>query len=103
MKLTTTAVREALQKAHFTSVEEVRPEVLLFHRQRTGLGEPYALCYLDYSNVLPSSKELLKQYQEEVIAQRYFASQTSSSGILTCILYQARKCWQALMVGMLKP
>lgn len=55
---------------HFPSLEQIDDNVLRFERKSH--DQAFAVCYVDVSTQIPSDMRLLNDYQERIIASRYF-------------------------------
>jgi DNA repair protein SbcC/Rad50 len=59
----------------FPSLEQIEENVLRFERQSH--DRPFAVCYVDVSAQIPNTAALLSDYQERILATRYFKGRKS--------------------------
>ncbi len=61
--------------SEFSDLEQIDESVVCFTRRLD--DRPFAVCYIDISDDLPSSSENLDVYQDKIIGKRYFHGATS--------------------------
>jgi DNA repair protein SbcC/Rad50 len=61
--------------SQFSDLEQIDESVVCFTRRLD--DRPFAVCYIDISDDLPSSSESLNVYQDRIIGKRYFHGATS--------------------------
>lgn len=74
MTLSVSKIREQIA-SWYSDCEEVDNTVIRFTRKTGGI--PFAVCYLDVTDNLPTTQELLTRYQDRVVGSRYFEGEKS--------------------------